>query len=75
MSSGGGGYTPYVTNHDGWDIDWFTPVHQIRKALIHCIILVSALTLWNHILDNKPKEQLVKWQHVTLFNNHRVFQP
>jgi len=75
MASSGGGYMTYVTNHDGWEIDWFTPVYQIHKALIHRVSLVFALTSWNHILDNKTKEQLVKWQHVTLLNSHRVFQP
>ena len=71
----GCGYTSDVTNHDGWEIDWFTPVHQIHKPLVHRNSLVSAFTSWNHILNEKPKEQLVKWQHVTLLHSHRVLQP
>jgi len=75
MASGGGGYMPYATNHDGWEIDRFTPVHRIHKALIHCVNLIFVLTSGSHILNDKPKEQLVKWQHVTLLYSHRVFQP
>ena len=74
MASGGCYNARDMTNHDGWEVERFTSVHQIYEALVHCICLVSPLTSRYNIFNDEPKEQLMEWQHITLFYCHRVFQ-
>jgi len=59
MFSGGVRNPSDMTNHNGGKINLLPLVHQVYEALIHCICKVTALTLWDDVLCNKPEEQLV----------------
>jgi len=75
MRSGGVCNPSNVLDHEGWEIDLLTSVHEIDEALVHCIRLISSLPSGDDILDEKPENKLVERQHITLLHSLGVFQP
>jgi len=49
-------------------------IHKVNKTLIHSIRKLAALTSRDDILNNEPKEQLMKRSHVTFLDGLGGFQ-
>ena len=55
-------------NHDCWEVNLLSSIHKVNKTLIHSILKIMALTSRDDILNNEPKEQLMKRSHLTFLD-------
>jgi len=64
-----------MANHDCWEVNLLSSIHKVNKTLIYSIRKIAALTSRDDILNNEPKEQLMKRSHVTFLDRLGCCQP
>jgi len=66
---------PDMVDHECWQVDLLSPVHQISEALVHSISLIAPLRMRNDVLDDEPEDQLMERLHIALLHCLWAFQP